>query len=362
MINLLLFLFAITGIAIGAAWFAEHPGSVTIYWFDWRIDTSFAFLFLLVLIAAFLIASIWVLIRKIIHFPTQYRQKRQIRYYTRGLSELTYSVAALAAADAKGAMLHTRKAERLLGKTPLTLMLSAQVAKSQGDEEKTRTLLAQMLEHKETEYLAARSLSDAASKQQHFTQAVALAQRAYDIGPKDTAAVAAMVGLYLRSNQWQPALDAIRKAARTATVSATTLQRLKGMVHIKRGQQLLADGRSEEAFVHAKLGLRSLPDFIPATTLAARAYHAQGHDWWAQRILLKGWKKRQHPDIADTLEEITARLPESKRQQIMKKLAATAPLPVPSDAHWNCTSCHRASDRWDTHCPACDAFDTVVWK
>ncbi len=127
------------------------------------------------------------------------------------MAALTHGVAALAAGEAESAEAHTRKAEKLLGSTPLVLLLSAQIARSKGDDNKTRLLLEQMLGHSETEYLAARSLSDAASRQQLFSKALALAQQAHAVNAKGFSAV---VSLHARLGQWQEALQAIEQALR----------------------------------------------------------------------------------------------------------------------------------------------------
>src|SRR5688572_6132532 len=131
MINLLLLLLFLACLGITAAWIAENPGSVTIYWFDYRIDTSFAFLLLLAILAAITLSYAYIFIRRVILSPGDFLERRSIKHYRKGLTELTFSVAALAAADIKKAETHTRKAEALLGRTPMTLLLSAQIARSQ---------------------------------------------------------------------------------------------------------------------------------------------------------------------------------------------------------------------------------------
>src|SRR3954469_14777266 len=108
MINLLLLLVFITCLGITAAWIAENPGDVTIHWFDYRIDTSFAFLLLAALAAALVLTFVTLFIRRLITAPARYAQSRSLTSHRKGLAELTYSVAALAASDVGGAEEHTR--------------------------------------------------------------------------------------------------------------------------------------------------------------------------------------------------------------------------------------------------------------
>ena len=56
MINILLLQLFLACTGIVGAWIAENPGIVSIYWFDYRIDTSFAFLMLVALLSAILLS------------------------------------------------------------------------------------------------------------------------------------------------------------------------------------------------------------------------------------------------------------------------------------------------------------------
>jgi len=318
MINLLLLLFFLGCLGIATAWMAENPGHVTIHWFDYRIDTSFAFLLVMALIAAVVVAYGWILVRRLILAPVHFSERRNLKHYRKGLTELTYSVAALASADTREAEIHTRKAEKLLGRIPLTLLLSAQIARSHGDDAKTRLLLEQMLEHKETEYLAARSLSDAASKQQMFPKALALAERAHALNPKG---IESIVSLHTRLGQWQEAMLAIDKAVRKGRITRASMRHYKGCVYLQQGIQLLGEGHSEAALAAARHALKQLPEFTPAVLFAAKAFAANGY-------------KR-------------------KSEKLLKK------LPPAHSTSWTCNACGHASPEWHAHCPACDAFDTL---
>lgn len=422
MINLLLLLLLITCFGITAAWVAENPGIVTIHWFDYRIDTSLAFLLLAGIAGALVLAWMYLVVRKLALAPHQLKQRRNINQYRKGLAELTSSVAALAAADIKGAETHTRKAEKLLGRTPLTLLLAAQVARSQGDEPRTRLLLEEMLEHKETEYLAARSLSDAAGKQQLYPRALELAERAQSVNPQGLASV---VGLHVRLGQWQQAQHAVTRALRKGHISWNARKRYAGIAYVQHGLQLLRDAHPEAALAAARHALKALPDFAPAVILAARAYAACQQPNKAIRLIYRAWKKSPQPELAECLRDIMVGEPKEKQMKRVRKLAALHPSSSESDlaiaetavAHkdwgaarkalkaalakeesaracrlmaaieqnefsdydaggrwlaraaaagqdpaWVCQACGQAAVRWDAHCPSCDAFDTLEWK
>jgi len=153
---LLLFLL---GVSFTAVWVADNPGEVVIYWFGWRIDTSVAFLIGVGAVAMWLLIILYTFARDLARAPRRYQERQQLKHYQQGLAQLTYSVAALAASDVITAEKHAHKAQRLLGTTPMGLLVTAQIAKSRGQEEMARELLNQMLAHKETKQIATRLLT-----------------------------------------------------------------------------------------------------------------------------------------------------------------------------------------------------------
>lgn len=425
MINLLLFLFLLFLVSVTAAWVAENPGTVSMEWFDYRIETSLAFLLLTAVILAFVLAYGILFIRMIIRAPSGFMTQRSARHYRKGLDEITYSVAALAAADITTAQVHTKKAQKLLGTTPLTLLLQAQIARSTGDDEKTHELLHKMLEHKETEYLAARSLSESASKQHLLSKALELAQRAQKINPRDAAPAQTVISLHMRLHQWQEAIGAIDMAARKGRWHRHKANRARALVHHAQGLQLLETGEQESALAHAKMALKSLPGFVPVVLLAAKAHAACNQPEKAIKLLLACWKHSPHPALAAQLRVLTSREPKEKQLKWVKKLAALNPahpqsdLAVAetavklqewelaraalgralakeetvhgcklmayleqgefsdfdaagrwlaksseafSDPAWHCSGCGHTSDSWSAHCPTCEAYDSFEWK
>lgn len=362
MIDLLLLLIFLACVGIGAAWLAENPGSVTMYWFDYRIDTSVGVLLLGLLFATVSVSAVLLAIRAITKAPGEFSRSRRLKHYKQGLTELTYSVAALAASDGKTAEKHTRKAEKLLGKMPITLLLSAQVAKSRGDESKTRLLLEQLLEHEETEYLAARSLSEAASKQQLFPKALSLAQRAESANPKEHEAALAVISLHARLGHWQEALQAIDKAAKRAHIGRADIRRYKSLIYLQQGQNLLEAGQYEAALAAAREAVKLAPKSVPVVVFAAKAFAAEGQVDKAVNLILKARKSTPHPDLSAAFHSLIAVEPKEQQAKYLRKFASLPQTNSYNDFAWVCSSCHQPSLHWETHCPSCNGFATLEWK
>jgi uncharacterized membrane-anchored protein len=315
MIKLLLFLLFITCVGFAASFLVENSGNVTMFWFDYRIDTSVAFLIFFTILVAILFAGLV----QLFFAPARFFERRELRKLKRGISELTYSVAALAASDIASAQQHTHKVENLLGRTPLTLLLSAQIAKTKGDEPATNALLEQLILHKETNFLAARSLSDNANQHNNLPQALEFALQANNLNPKDILSSLQVINLQVRLKQW----DRAEASLKNARFPRKERSRLRALINIIPGRELLENGYEEEALRLAKYTISQLPNFIPAAQFAANAYQENDKSYKAERILRK--------------------------------------IP-PNNVIWQCKICATSQKIWDLHCPHCHAFDALEEK
>lgn len=422
MTRLLLLLLLLTGLGIGAAWLAEHPGQVTMIWRSYRIDTSAAFMLTACLAAALLLAGLVVLLYRLMHAPDALTRRRTRKTHEKGLTALTRSLIALAAADMQNAELQTRRAEKLLGRTPLTLLLSAQLARMQGDDARTQMLLEQMLEHKETEYLAARYLSETATRQHQLPKAREMAQRAQALNP---GGLDTLLSLHIRLGEWQQAAAAIAAALRRGQITRARLHRYRGVVHAQHTLQLMQQGQDEAALAVARQALKQLPGALPVLQVAARAYLTNQQPAQSLKLLHAAWKKQPHAALIEDFLNAAATLPREKkrrlasnitkahpdhyashilraqlhmacadwrdaREQLQKALALSETAQAcrlmaeiermegsdgdahgrwliraaaaTADAGWICTGCGSATRHWEAHCHACHAFDALEWK
>ena len=313
MIKLLLFLIFIGCAGFGASWLMENSGSVTMIFLDYRIDTSVAFL----LVSAVIFACLFAFLLQIIFAPSRFFERRTAKKLKRGIDELTYSVAALAASDIHTAELHTKKLEKLLGKTPLAILLSAQIAKTKGDEATTNALLEQLLLHKETNYLAARSLCDNASKNNNLPKALALAKQANQLNPKDNLSALQVLNLQVRMKNWAEAEASLQ----TSKLPRREKNRLRALMNIVHGRELLADGYGEQALHLAKYAAAKLPNFAPAAEFAADANRSNNQPKKADKILKNIKENRDF---------------------------------------WHCRICGNSQKIWNLHCDHCQGFDTLT--
>lgn len=351
MINFLLFLVFVGVVGLLAAMVAENPGEVTMFWFDYRIDTSVAFIIFSTVLTVILFIALALLIRRIISAPTNFWKYRSFKQLRAGITELTYSVAALAANDIKAAQLHTHKVEKLLGRIPLTLLLSAQIAKTRGDDVATQGLLEQLLEYKETKFLAARSLSDSANKQNSLPKALALAKQARELNPKDPASILAIIGLHVRLHQWSDALLLARKA----NIARSERQRIYALVQISWAKLLLENAEDNKALKLVAGAIKTLPYFAPAVVIAASVYYENNQKEKAFKILLRAWRYAPSQLLLDSLHEIIKHEPDAKKAKLLAKFSGQ-----PESEVWICKNCGHSQQQWEIHCNNCNSFDSLT--
>ena len=124
----------------------RQPGSATLEWRGWRVDSSVAVLIGAVAAVAVAAAifyrgawTLWGVPRRILFWRRMARREKGYRTLTRGL-------VAVAAGEAEEARKLAARAEKLLGDPPLTKLLTAQAAQLIGDEAAARTHFADMLD------------------------------------------------------------------------------------------------------------------------------------------------------------------------------------------------------------------------
>lgn len=325
MTALFILLLIAAGCSLLAAWVGEHPGMVTMTWFGYQIETSVAVLLLFAILAGLALAVAYNLLYRLLRAPGHYAQRRSLKHYQLALSEITHSVAALAANDMNAANRHTKRAEKALGTTPLTLLLSAQISKSEGSDNETRELLEQLLEHPETEYLAAKSLSDAAQKQQRLPQALLFAERAHRVNPKESHGAWAVFELHLDEGHFQEAEAHAQQARKHGAFSRADLVAAKGRIALKQAEISYANGNKENALTLAERAVKALPGDVKAAELCARLYVEAHKLDKALNVIQAQWKAAPSPALAALFRELTEETKPAKKDKLVEKLVASNP-------------------------------------
>lgn len=410
-------------IAFAVAWIANRQGEL-IYVIDgYEISTSAGGAIALALLFAALVAFLTRIMGVVLGGPGALGRWSSLRRSRRGNDALSRGLVAAAAGDVAEARRQAKKAQGVLGSSPLALLLSAQAAQLEGDDQAQRMSYRAMLAHPETEFLGLRGLFMEAMRRDDTDEAMALAARAHALKPRASWAANALFDLKSARGEWLDAKDVLESAARAKLIDSGVARRRRAVLLTAEALDTEAQD-SERALALALKALDLSPALAPAAVLAARKLEAEGRAWRAQDVIEAAWAQTPHPDLAAAYAAIKPKEPATERATRLIGLArlkrdhfesrmleaeqnlnlakwsearrVLAPLArgfasarvcalmaeieqgqrhdaaaahrwleravrAPRDAEWRCGACGWTSPKWQAVCGHCGAFDTLSW-
>jgi HemY protein len=278
-----------------AATLAEVPATVSLYWEDWRVDTSFGVfvgaLLVLMGIAALFYRAWWTLRRA----PRLLEKGRRERRQRLGFEALSRGLVAVAAGDAETARRQARRAETLLDGRSLTMLLSAQAAQLQGDDQAAQRFFSSMRERSDTEFLGVRGLLAQAMKRQDWEQALRLAERAYQLNPRSEWVVATLYDLQKRAGRWADAEVTLKQRMVLHLLPPSEAPRERAEVLLRQSEA----GPGDAALSLAKKAYQADAGYPPAAARYARLLIAAGRHGRAAEVVEKAWQAQPDPDLAE---------------------------------------------------------------
>ena len=422
----LLALIGLAAIAVAiAVWIADRPGTISIDWQGWRIDSSVAVLVAAVGALALAFALALRLVGWLVRAPGLWRRRSHERRRRRGYQALTQGMVAVAAGDPEEASRQARRADVLLDEPPLTMLLSAQAAQLEGDEAAAKRYFTAMLDRPETAFLGLRGLLMQAMRAGDHAAALDLARRARRLRPDTPWVMTTLFDLEARAGEWRSAEATLAEAQRRRALPPAEARRRRAVVLLARSRRAEAESLPGDALDLASRAHDENPAFAPATAAYVRLLGASGRARKAEGVAERAWPAAPHPEIAAAhralMPEASAvvqaqraeRLvggapdhPESRlavaaaaieaqlwgaaRQQL-EALLATAPsarayrmlaeieegehgdgaaaqkwLRLAADAPpaetWMCEKCGTAQSAWTPTCGHCGAVDGLSWR
>ena len=292
----------VLGLAAWLAWWlAGDPGSVTLHWQGWRVDTSVALLLVFVALVAAVTAllyRLWAFLRRA---PARLGQKWRADRRRRGYLALTRGMVAVAAGDAAEADLQVKRAEVLLDEPPLTMLLSAQAAQLVGDESAAGRFFTAMLERPEMEFLGVRGLLIQSMKRGDAVHTLDLAERAFRLKPDSEWVAASLFGEQVRAGRWDEAEATLERSVRGELVGPDEGRHRRAVLVHQRGLEAGAAGDDGAALKLARRAHELEPGFVPAAARLAGLLAAAGKARRARAVVERAWRLTPHPDLVAAL-------------------------------------------------------------
>lgn len=297
MTRILFFTLFVIAAALGLAWLADRPGTISVEWLGYQIETS-AFIgvvFLAIFVAA--VVLVLAILRYLWTRPSAIAATMRQRKQKQGFDALSRGLVAIGVGDRAQAQRYAGVAQRTLPQEPLTALLKAQTAQLKGDDAAARRTFEGMLDNHDTELLGVRGLFLEAKRAGDESAAIVLAQQAVDRNPKLAWGVNALFDLQARAGDWDHALNTLAIARQNGHVDSKVANR-------RRAVLLTAEARETEVFdpskalILANEALRLAPSLVPAAEIAGRLLSSKGEVRAASRQILRTWSLSPHPSLA----------------------------------------------------------------
>lgn len=324
MIRIILFLFLVGVVALGAAVIADQTGDVTLSWNAWRIDTSLPVLVLALVLIVFAAMLVWAIVRSFLNAPQRLRRLRRERRHAKGRNAITQGLIAIGTGDHFAARRHADVARRLAHQDPLAMLLHAQSAQLDGDREGAQRAFHAMAERKDTRLLGLRGLFVEAQRRDDAYAAVALAEEALKTAPASAWASHAVLGFRCSKGDWDGALKILENNLAAGLIDPAPYKRQRGVLLTARALDLETSDR-DRARASITEAVKLAPTLVPAATLAAKFLSENNQTRRAMQVIETAWTAQPHPDLADAYAHV--RLGDSAVQRLarVEKLAARSP-------------------------------------
>jgi HemY protein len=385
----------IAAILLAIAWWVfSLPGDVTAHVAHYTIICSTPAALVLLCALALLFTILIRVIGGVRRAPGRVGAWRGGRRQKLGDIATQRGIVALAAGDAAAARIEAGRARKLLGDTPLVLLLTAEAARLAGQAEQAKTAFAQLTGHKEMAFLGHRGLLRHSMEDGDHAVAASHALSAQDAYPGSTWLRGQRLDLAVKQRDWRSALTMTKEPREIAALAAQAAREAQNQA---------------TAFDYAKKAVKADPSLAPAVVAFATALRGLAKPRAAKKALLAGWKTAPNPlisqaflaTVATPIERaqaaaelaaanpghpeselvlaetaLAARLTGEAQRHAGTALAAGAkdgraenvlavldgkPPTARPGAGWECDACHMVHADWTPTCPNCGKLGTLRW-
>src|SRR5690606_33451732 len=131
-----------------------------------------------------------------------------------------------------------------------------------------------------------------------------LAEKAFTLKPKHTPTQDVLLRLQAEKADWAGARKTLAAKLKHGALPRDVHRRRAAVLALGEARDIVDEGKSIEAREAAIEANRLSPDLVPAATMAARAYIADGKKRQAGRVIRKAWESQPHPDLAAAFADI----------------------------------------------------------
>jgi HemY protein len=314
MLKALWFFIKIAVLAVGSIWLISQPGELSFDFLGYTVKAQTGVFMIALLV--FILISFYVLqlVRSVLRTPQKISGKKQAYDQKIGYLSLTRGLVAVASGDGVKANQYAQKANKLLNNdSGLPLLLKAQAAHLNGQENVAKNCYEELSKNKETAFLGVRGLMKAALDQGQEVKALEYAQQGLKSQPNHPSLLKMVYNLSLKNQNWEEALKILTQLQKVKNHSAEKLKSDRVAIYLHRYDQ------APQRFLNdLKAAYKFNPDFVPTVKRLAMYYLENGKRRKAVGLIEVTWKQSPHPDLAALWMQLA---PSQKKDANTNKLA-----------------------------------------
>ncbi len=292
-------------LALGFAWLADRPGSVTIRWLGREVEMSVVVGVTVALIAIAALMFFWNVVRRLWRSPTAAKEFWRFRKQRKGYEALSKGIIAAGAGDALAAAKHAATAGNALADEPLVNVLAAQAAQLNGDKQDVRRVFEEMAKSPSTEVFGLRGLFSEARNSGDLVAALKHAEKALSLNPRLPWASTAVLQVQTARKSWEAAALTLDQQGRNGLLAKDVAARKRAAMLTAEALKLETD-EPARAMEFASKALDLDAGLVPAAAVVARSHIASGSTRRAMKVLRAAWVAMPHPELADLIAHADA--------------------------------------------------------
>ncbi|MSO72766.1 MAG: hypothetical protein EXQ84_04045 [Rhodospirillaceae bacterium] len=287
--RLIIYVLGVAALVAASVWLADDPGTVSLTWRGWQVNTSVGILVITMVALVIAILLVMRLFSLISGTVQAFGAARRERRFKRGLFSLGDGFAAVQAGQGPAAQKLAREAARLLSDNPAVLVLRKDAAALAGDVREMQEVALALLSRPETELAGLRALAEGAVTDGDAATALGHGRRALERKDAPPWALLLVLDLEIAGERWTEALATLDGKLAREAYTPTELKRLKSRLLTKQANAALGLGDAPSAANLAKKAMDGDETNGAAVAAFAKAMTAQGKGRKAASAVERAW-------------------------------------------------------------------------